>query len=54
MIEEGGISFALQAITPCSPVKDEREDALAACGGLSIPDGCARRDPEDAGNPAQV
>jgi len=34
-------------------VKDEREDALAACGGLAILDGCARRDPEESGNPAQ-
>ncbi len=34
-------------------VKDEREDALAACGGLAILDCCARRDVGDAGNPAQ-
>jgi len=34
-------------------VKDEREYALAACGGLTILDGCARRDPEVLGNPAQ-
>jgi len=34
-------------------VKDEREDALAACGGLTILDRCARRDPEVLGNPAQ-
>jgi hypothetical protein len=34
-------------------VKDEREDALAACGGLSILDRCARRDPGVSGNPAQ-
>jgi len=34
-------------------VKDEREYALAACGGLAILDGSARRDPEILGNPAQ-
>jgi hypothetical protein len=35
-------------------VKDECADALAACGGLTILDCCARRDPGDAGNPAQA
>jgi hypothetical protein len=35
-------------------IKDEREDALAACGGLRILDRCARRDAQDAGNPAQM
>ena len=34
-------------------VKDESRDALAACGGLTILDGCARRDSRIAGNPAQ-
>src|SRR5262245_19876507 len=33
-------------------VKDEREDALAACGGLAILDCCARREFGIAGNPA--
>ncbi len=33
-------------------VKDECEDALAACGGLAILDRSARRDPAKAGNPA--
>jgi len=36
------------------PVKDERADALAACGGLAILDGCARRDGGNAGNPAPI
>jgi hypothetical protein len=34
-------------------VKDEREDALAACGGLTILDRSARRDSGGAGNPAR-
>ncbi len=33
-------------------VKDECEDALAACGGQAILDCSARRDATKAGNPA--
>jgi len=34
-------------------VKDERADALAACGGLAILDRCARRATEASGHPAR-
>jgi hypothetical protein len=47
------LSDSLSAYHAVLAVKDEREDAPAACGGLSILDRCARRDPGVAGNPAQ-
>ena len=34
-------------------VKDERVDALAACGGLTILDRCARRAAGASGTPAR-